>query len=110
MRPSYLYITAVVYYIVAIIVAAAVEGDLKMWALLPLCLAVVANEAAGRNVSAAQALLTVAIIVFVAADGAQKAFGVIPLLLSAGYVSKKAGHSEAADFIHGAGHSDVEML
>lgn len=77
---------AVALYIVAITVASLVDGEQKMWGLLPLCLAVMANEAAGKCVSAAQVFFTVAIIVFVAADGAQKAGGIVPMLLSLAYI------------------------
>ena len=78
--------TAVALYIVAITVASLVDGEQKMWRLLPLCLAVMANEAAGKCVSAAQVFFTVAMIVLVAADGAQKAWCVIPMLLSLSYM------------------------
>lgn len=77
---------AVAFYIVAITVAAAVDGEQKMWGLLPLCLAVMVNEAASKCVSAAQVFFTVAMIVLVAADGAEKAWCVIPMLLSLSYM------------------------
>ena len=58
---SLLDIIAVAFYIVAITVAAAVDGEQRMWGLLPLCLAVMVNEAAAKCVSAAQVFFTVAI-------------------------------------------------